>query len=107
MPPVPRKCGRPLGSRNKKTLAALAAAATTEPFGAGRSSAIIVAHGGTVAVATGGAIVPMAASSVAGLTGMPLEAAAALVGTAMAFGATPPGLAGLTAGGRWLLQRGR
>jgi hypothetical protein len=30
---------------------------------------------------------------------MPLEAAAALVGAAMAFGAAPPGLAGLSIGG--------
>jgi hypothetical protein len=99
MPPVPRKRGRPPGSRNRKTLAALAAAAATKPFGAGRSSAIVAAPGGTVAAAAAGAIVPAAASSVAGLTGTPLEAAAALVGAAMAFGAAPPGLAGLSVGG--------
>jgi hypothetical protein len=40
-------------------------------------------------------VVPAAATSVAGLTGTPLEAAAALIGAAMAFGAAPPGLAGL------------
>jgi hypothetical protein len=52
-----------------------------------------------MAVATGGAVVPAAASSITGLTGMPLKVAAALVGAAMAFGAAPPGLAGLSAGG--------
>jgi hypothetical protein len=96
---VPRKRGRPLGSRNKKTLAALAAAAATEPFGAGRSTAIVATPGGTVAAAGGGAVVPTAATSIAGLTGTPLEAAAALVGAAMAFGAAPPGLAGLSVDG--------
>jgi hypothetical protein len=96
---VPRKRGRLQGSRNKKTLAALAAAAATEPFGAGRSTAIVAAPGGTIAAAAGGAVVPAAATSVAGLTGMPLEAAAALVGAAIAFGATPPGLAGLSVDG--------
>jgi hypothetical protein len=96
---VPRKRGRPLGSHNKKTLAALAAAAATEPFRAGRSTAIATAPGGTVAAAAGGAVVPATAISVAGLTGTPLVAAAALVGAAMAFGAAPPGLAGLSIGG--------
>jgi hypothetical protein len=96
---MPRKRGRPQGSRNKKTLAALATAAATGPIGAGRSSTIVAAPGGTVAVAAGGAGVPAAATSIAGLTGTPLEAAAALVGAAMAFGAAPPGLAGPSAGG--------
>jgi hypothetical protein len=99
---MPRKCGRPQGSRNKKTLAALTAAAAialaSGPFGTGRSSTIVAAPGGTVDAAAGGAIVPAAATSIAGLTGMPLEAAATLVGAAMAFGATPPGLAGLSVG---------
>jgi hypothetical protein len=45
------------------------------------------------------AIVPAAATSIAGLTGTPLEAAAALVGAAMAFGAAPPGLATLSVDG--------
>jgi hypothetical protein len=96
---MPRKRGRPLGSRNKKTLAALTAVAATEPFGAGRSTAIVAAPGGTIAAAAGGPVVPAAATSVAGLTGTPLEAAAALVGAAMAFGAAPPGLAGLSVDG--------
>jgi hypothetical protein len=42
---------------------------------------------------------PAGANSVAGLTGTPLEAADALVGTAMAVGAAPPGLAGRSIGG--------
>jgi hypothetical protein len=100
---MPRKRGRPQGSPNKKTLAALAVAATTAaatgPFGIGRSSTIAAAPGGTVAVAAGGAVVPAVVTSVAGLTGMPLQAAAALVGAAMAFGAAALGLAGLNVGG--------
>jgi hypothetical protein len=80
-------------------LAALAAAAATEPFGAGRSTAVVAAPGRTVAAAADGTVVPAAATSIAGLTGTPLEAAAALVGATMAFGAAPPGLAGLSAGG--------
>jgi hypothetical protein len=98
-PLVPRRRGRPLGSPNKKTLEALAAAAAAEPFGAGRSTAIVAAPGGTVAVATGGAIVPAAATSVAGLTRTPQEVAAALVGAAMVFGAAPRGLANLSVDG--------
>jgi hypothetical protein len=98
-PVVPRRRGRPLGSRNKKTLAALAAAAATEPFGASRSSAIVTAPGGITTAAASGAVAPAAAAPVAGLTGTPLEAAAALVGAVMAFGAAPPGLAGLSVGG--------
>jgi hypothetical protein len=50
-------------------------------------------------MATSGAVVPAAASSVTGLTGTPLEVAAALVAAAMAFGAAPPSLAGLSASG--------
>jgi hypothetical protein len=93
MPPVPRKRGRPLGSRNKKTLAALVATAAAEPFGASHSTALVAAPGGGAIVDAANAAVPAAATSVAGLTGIPLEAAAALVGAAMAFGAAPPGLA--------------
>jgi hypothetical protein len=52
-----------------------------------------------VATAAGGAVVPAAGTSVAGLTGTPLQVAAVLVGAAMAFGAAPPGLAGLDVGG--------
>jgi hypothetical protein len=99
MPPVPRKRGRPPGSCNKKTLEALAAAATAEPFGVSRSTGIVAAPGGAVALAAADTAVPAAMTSVAGLTGTPLEAAAALVGAAMAVGATPLGLAGKSIGG--------
>jgi hypothetical protein len=78
-PPVPQRRGHPPGSRNKKTLEALAAAAAAEPSGAGRSSAITAA--------------PAGATSVAGLTGTPLEAVAALISAVMAVGAAPLGLA--------------
>jgi hypothetical protein len=98
-PPVPRKRGRPQGSRNKKTLAVLAAAAAAEPFGASYSTALVAAPGGGTVVAAVNAAAPAAATSIAGLTGMPLEAAAALVGATMAFGAAPPGLAHLNVSG--------
>jgi hypothetical protein len=50
-------------------------------------------------LAAANAAVPAAATSVAGLTGTPLEAAAALVGAAMAVGAAPSGLTGKSVGG--------
>jgi hypothetical protein len=99
MPPVPQRRGRPPGSRNKKTLEALAATAAAEPFGVNHSTAIAAAPGGAVAVAAANAAVPAAATSIAGLTGTPLEAAAALIGAAMALGAAPPGLTGQSIGG--------
>jgi hypothetical protein len=101
MPPIPRKRGCPRGSRNKKTLAALAtaAAAASGSLRIGRSSSIAAAPGGTVAAGASGAAASTAATSIAGLTGTPLQAAAALVGAAMAFRAAPPGLAGLDVGG--------
>jgi hypothetical protein len=92
MPLVPQKRGRPLGSRNKKTLVALAATAAVEPFGASRSTALATAPGGGATVAAANAAVPMAAPSIAGLTGTPLEAAATLVSAAMALGAAPLGI---------------
>jgi hypothetical protein len=52
-----------------------------------------MAPGGGAVVAAVNAAVPAAATSVAGLTGTPLEAAVTLVGAAMAFGAAPLGLA--------------
>jgi hypothetical protein len=52
-----------------------------------------------VALAVTNAAAPVAATSIAGLTGTSLEAAAALVGAAMAVGAAPPGLAGRSVGG--------
>jgi hypothetical protein len=99
MPPVPRRRGCPLGRHKKKTLEALAAVAATEPFRASHSTAIVAAPGGAVTLAAANATVPVAATSIAGLNGTPLEAAAALVGAAMAFGATPPGLIGPSVGG--------
>jgi hypothetical protein len=99
MPPVPRRRGRPPSNRNKKTLEALMAAAAAEPFGASHSTAVVAAPGGAVALAVANATIPAAATSIAGLTGTPLEATVALVGTAMALGATPPGLTGPSVGG--------
>jgi hypothetical protein len=99
MPPVPQRCGRPPGSRNKKTLEALTAAGATEPSGVGRSTAITEAPRGVVALADANAAAAAGTASVAGLTGTSLEATAALVGAAMAVGAAPPGLAGRSTGG--------
>jgi hypothetical protein len=99
MQSVPRKRGRPPGSRNKKTLEALAAAIAVEPSEVDRSTAIATAPGGVVSLAAANATAPAVATSVAGLTGTPLEAAAALVGAAMAVGAAPLGLAGRGVGG--------
>jgi hypothetical protein len=98
-PLVPQRHGRPPGSHNKKTLEALAAAAAAEPFGASRSTAIIAAPRGGVALATANATAPAATTSVAGLSRTPLEAAVALVGAAMAVGAAPPGLTGKSVDG--------
>jgi hypothetical protein len=106
-PPVPRRRGRPPGIRNKKALEALAAAAAAEPSGVGRSSAITAAPGGAVAVAAANVAAPVGATSIAGLTGTPLEAAAALVGTAMAVGVAPPGLAGRGVGGSSSVAAGK
>jgi hypothetical protein len=58
-----------------------------------------MAPGGVVALATANVVAPAGATSVAGLTGTPLEAAAALIGAAMAVGAAPLGLAGRSVGG--------
>jgi hypothetical protein len=80
-------------------LEALAAAAAAEPFGASRSTAIVAAPGRGVALAAANAVAPAATTSVAELSGTPLEAVAALVGAAMAVGAAPPGLAGKSVGG--------
>jgi hypothetical protein len=112
-PLVPRKRGRPLGSHNKRTLAALAAAAPTESAGAVPSAAIIVVPTEAVvtaaatAMATAGAVVtaaatataPAGAASTTGLAVTPLEAAATIIGTAVSFGAAPPSFTGIDAGG--------
>jgi hypothetical protein len=78
---------------------ALAAAATAEPSGVARSTAIATAPAGVVALAAANTAAPAGATSVAGLAATPLEAAAALVGAAMAVGAAPLGLAGGNTGG--------
>jgi hypothetical protein len=80
-------------------LEALAAAATAEPSRVRRSTAIAMAPGGAVDLAAANVAAPVGATSIAGLTRTPLEAAAALVGAAMAVGAAPPGLAGRSIGG--------
>jgi hypothetical protein len=80
-------------------LEALAAAAAAEPFGAGRSTAIVAAPGRGTALAAANAAAPAAATSVTGLSGTSLEAAAALIGAAMAVGAAPLGLTGKSVGG--------
>jgi hypothetical protein len=51
-----------------------------------------------VALATTNAAAPAGATSVVGLSATPLEAAAAIIGVAIAVGAAPPGLAGAGAG---------
>jgi hypothetical protein len=58
-----------------------------------------MAPGGVVALAAANTATPAGTTSVVGLAGTPLEAAAALVGAAMAVGAAPPGLAGGNIGG--------
>jgi hypothetical protein len=99
MPPVPQRRDPPPGSRNKKTLEALAAAAAAEPSGVGHSTTITVAPGKVTALAAADAPAPAGATSIAGLTGTSLEAADALVGAAMAVGAATPGIAGRSVGG--------
>jgi hypothetical protein len=80
-------------------LEALAAAAAAETSGVARSTAIAMAPGGVVVLAADNTATPAGATSIAGLAGTPLEAAAALVSAAMAVGAAPPGLAGGNIGG--------
>jgi hypothetical protein len=58
--PVPQRRGHPPGSRNKKTLEALAAVAAAEPSGAARSTAIVTAPGGVVALAAANTVAPRA-----------------------------------------------
>jgi hypothetical protein len=94
MPPVPHRHGRSPSSHNKKTLAALAAAAAVESARAAPAAAVIAAPTGTVAFAAANTTSPAGAPSIAGLTATSLEAAVALVGAALAVGATPPGLTG-------------
>jgi hypothetical protein len=53
--------------------------AAAEPFGVGRPTAIVAAPRGVAALAAANIAALAAATSVAGLTGTPLEAAAALI----------------------------
>jgi hypothetical protein len=94
MPLVPHRRGRPPGSRNKKTLAALAAAAVAESAKAAPAVAVAAASAGVVPLATTNAAAPAGTTSIAGLAMTPLETAAALVGAAIAVRAAPLGLAG-------------
>jgi hypothetical protein len=98
-PPVPRRHGHPLGSRNKKTLEALAAAAAAESVGVASAATVAGAPAGAVASAATNAIAPVGAASIGGLAVTPLEAAAAIISAAIAVGAAPPGLAGAGVGG--------
>jgi hypothetical protein len=75
-------------------LVALAAAAAAESARVAPAAAVATAPTGVVALADTNAAAPAGATSVAGLAATPLEAAAALVGVAIAVGAAPPGLTG-------------
>jgi hypothetical protein len=98
-PPVPHRHGRPPGSRNKKTLSALVAAAAAESARAVLAAAVAAAPARAVAPAATNTVAPAGAPSVAGLTATSLEAAAALVGAMLAVGAASPGLVGRGIGG--------
>jgi hypothetical protein len=81
-PLVSCKRGRLLGSRNKKTLAALVAAAAADSTGASPAATVVVTPAGAVAAAV-----------------TPVEAAVGIVGATVSVGATPPGFAAMGAGG--------
>jgi hypothetical protein len=74
-------------------LAALAAVATAESARAAPTAAVAAAPIGVVALAATNTTAPTGATSVTGLATTPLEAAATLVGTAIAVGVASPGLA--------------
>jgi hypothetical protein len=90
-PPVPRKRGHPPGSHKKRTLGALAAAATAESARVVPSTVVIAAPAAATA--------PAEAAITAGLAVTPLEAAAAIIGAVVSVGAAPPGFAGAGTGG--------
>jgi hypothetical protein len=96
---VPRRRGRPPGSRNKRTLAALTAAAAVESAGVAPAAAVATAPAGVVASVATNTAAPVGTTSIAGLAVTPLEAAAAIVGAAIALRVAPPGLAGAGIGG--------
>jgi hypothetical protein len=63
------------------------------------AAAITAAPAGVVALATTDTAAPTGATSVAGLAATPLEAAATIIGAAIAVGAAPPGLADMGVSG--------
>jgi hypothetical protein len=79
MPPVSRKHSRPLGSHNKKTLAALAATTIADSAGAAPAAATAAAPIGAVAAATTAAA--------------PIEATATIVAAMVSIGAADLGIA--------------
>jgi hypothetical protein len=79
-------------------MAALAAAATAEAARAAPTISVAAAPAGVVALAANNNAAPAGATSVAGLAATPIEAAAAIIGAAIAVGAAPPGLAGKDVG---------
>jgi hypothetical protein len=85
MLPVSHKRGRPLGSCNKKTLAALAAAAAVDSAGA--APAVAVATASIKAVAAGTTVAT------------PVEAAATIIAATFSVGAAPPGIIAAATGG--------
>jgi hypothetical protein len=96
---VPRKRGRPLGSQNKRTLAALATVAAVESAGVAPATAVAVTPIGVVTSAATNAMALAGAASTIGLTVTPLEVAATIIGAAIAVGAAPPGLTDAGVGG--------
>jgi hypothetical protein len=75
------------------------AAAAAESVKAAPAAAVAAAPAGVVALATTNAVAPAGATSVTGLAATPLEAAAAIVGAAIAVEVAPPGLTGAGVGG--------
>jgi hypothetical protein len=69
------------------------ATTAVEPFGVNHSTSIVVAPRGAIAVAATKDAVPVAMTSIAGLTGTPLEVAATIIGAVMVLRAATPGLA--------------
>jgi hypothetical protein len=71
MPPVPRRHGRPPGSRNKKTLEALAAAVAAESAGVASAAIAITTATGVVATVDATAVTPTGAAASAPLAMAP------------------------------------
>jgi hypothetical protein len=98
-PPVPRKRGRPPGSRNKKTVEALAVAATAESAGAAPAAIAPAIAASAVATADATTAAPTGAAASTILAVAPIQAADAVIGAAISVEAAPPGLTGVGAGG--------